>query len=48
LAAASSSETSLSWKYGETADVKYSINGKEVVNPLQEATDTGVCLVSGY
>ncbi len=27
---------------------KYTIDGKEVANPLQEATDTGICIISGY
>ena len=45
---ASSSETNLSWKYGEASEIKYFVNGKEVVNPLQEASDTGVCLIYGY
>jgi len=27
---------------------KYTIDGKEVANPLQEATDTGICVISGY
>lgn len=48
VAVASSSEADLSWKYGEAPEIKYSINGKEVANPLQEAADTGICLVSGY
>lgn len=26
----------------------YTINGKVVDNPLQEATNSGVCVISGY
>jgi len=29
-------------------ETKYTIDGKEIANPLQEATDTGVCIISGY
>jgi len=29
-------------------ETKYTIDGKEVANPLQEATDTGICIISGY
>jgi hypothetical protein len=28
--------------------VKYVINGKEVNNPLQECTNNGTCIISGY
>ncbi len=28
--------------------VTYTIDGKEVENPLQEALDTGMCVISGY
>jgi len=31
-----------------TSQSKTIVNGKEVPNPLQEATDTGQCVVSGY
>ena len=29
-------------------ETKYTIDGKEVENPLQEAMDTGACTISGY
>ncbi len=34
----------------ETGEIKktYTIDGKEVENPLQEALDTGICVISGY
>ncbi len=49
LAAAESSsvESNIDFGSGET-QTKYTIDGKEVENPLQEAIDTGVCVISGY
>lgn len=32
----------------ETVTATYTIDGKEVENPMQEALDTGACTVSGY
>ena len=29
-------------------ETKYTIDGKEVENPLQEAMDSGACTISGY
>ena len=43
LASADSMGTSVS-----SAKTEYTINGKIVSNPLQEATDTAQCVISGY
>ena len=49
LAIAESIGTSVSADLG-SGDVKttYTINGKEIENPLQEAIDSGECVMSGY
>ena len=49
LAVAESIGTSVSGDLG-SGDIKmiYTIDGKEVENPLQEAMDSGECIVSGY
>jgi len=47
LAVAESLGTSVS--FGEdVVDAVYTIDGKEVVNPLQEAMESGACIISGY
>lgn len=33
---------------GSDSEVTYTIDGKEVENPLQEAMNTGQCIISGY
>ncbi|MBI4116991.1 hypothetical protein HY449_04585 [Candidatus Pacearchaeota archaeon] len=33
---------------GAEVETKYTIDGKEVENPLQEALDNGQCVISGY
>ncbi len=48
LVAAESSEFEMNINLGSEPETKYTIDGKEVENPLQEALDTGVCIISGY
>ena len=49
LASAESFGTEASVDLGsEEVEVTYTINGKSVSNPLQEALTTGECIVSGY
>ncbi len=33
---------------GEEYEITYTINGEEVLNPLQEVMDRGICVISGY
>lgn len=49
VAAAESAGTSFKADLGSgKVETKYTIDGKEVENPLQEAMETGVCVISGY
>jgi len=51
IASAGSVGTSVQMNLGSNSAVQktqYTINGKVVENPLQEATNCGVCVVSGY
>ena len=49
FAAAESAGTSVKADLGSgEVETKYTIDGKEVENPLQEAMDTGACTISGY
>lgn len=49
MASAESVGTSVNINLGSGEQkTKYTIDGKEVENPLQEAMDTGQCVVSGY
>jgi len=49
VAAAESAGTSVKADLGSgEVETKYTIDGKEVENPLQEAMETGVCVISGY
>ena len=47
LAAAESAETEIQVGEEETK-ITYTIDGVEVENPLQEALDSGQCVISGY
>lgn len=47
LAEADTYSTSISIDLGAITST-YTINGEEVENPLQEATDNGMCVISGY
>ena len=49
LATAESEEVSIKADLGSgEVETKYTMDGKEVENPLQEAYDTGACTISGY
>ena len=49
LAIAESAGTSIEADLGSgDTETTYTIDGKEVENPLQEAMDTGQCVISGY
>lgn len=49
VAAAESSGTSVKADLGSgEVETKYTIDGKEVANPLQEAISNGQCIISGY
>ena len=49
VAAAESSGTSVKADLGSgEVETKYTIDGKEVSNPLQEAMTNGQCIISGY
>jgi len=49
VASAESVGTSVNANLGSGEQkTKYTIDGKEVENPLQEATNNGVCVISGY
>jgi len=46
---ARSSGTEVSLPLGDgKQETKYTINGKEVVNPLQEGLGAGACVILGY
>ncbi len=46
-AQSSRTEVRLSLDSGKQ-ETKYTINGKEVANPLQESMNSGACVISGY
>jgi len=46
-AESSTFETNINLGTGEQK-TKYTIDGKEVENPMQEAIDTGICIILGY
>lgn len=49
IASAQSVETNINISLGNGEQkAKYIIDGKEVENPLQEAIDSGICVISGY
>ena len=49
LATAESAGTSVKADFGSgEVKTKYTIDGKEVENPLQEAMNSGACTISGY
>lgn len=49
VASAESVGTSVNVNLGSGEQkTKYTINGKEVENPLQEAMSSGICVISGY
>lgn len=48
VALAESFGTEIKGDLGGETEIKYTINGKEVENPLQEAMENGQCIISGY
>lgn len=47
IAKAESQEVNITFS-SEGQNITYLINSKQVENPLQEALDTGACVISGY